>query len=39
MTFFKTFKTTVAGAMLAGVVCSSAVAGKLTLENTFGLSN
>ena len=29
MTFFKTFKTTVAGAMLAGV------AGTLTLENTF----
>jgi hypothetical protein len=39
MTFFKTFKTTAAGAMLAGVVCSSAMAGTLTLENTFALSN
>jgi len=39
MTFSKILKNTAIGTVLAGVVCSSAMAGTVTFENTFGLSN
>lgn len=39
MTFCHTLKSTAIGAILAGIACGPALAGTVTLENTFALAN